>query len=146
MQGVPHANLKFLAAWVVMSVVANLTACSSIRTTGETGERDMEEFREYAETVFRLQNDVLNQLIDASELGATPTGNPEALVEAEARLVADCGDLNEAASITAQGQEPTLALKLRIRKSLPACEASARAAQTLLNSGNGNFQHLPAVM
>ena len=84
----------------------------------------------YGESVFRLQNAVLDDLITEMESHANrPDLNSAVLTEAEDRIVNSCRDLNEAASISAAGHEPSLLLKLRALNSLAECESSAKAVK-----------------
>ena len=84
----------------------------------------------FGESVFRLQNAVLDDLINEMESHANrPDLNSAVLTEAEDRIVNSCRDLNEAASISAAGHEPSLLLKLRALNSLAECESSANAVK-----------------
>ena len=111
-----------------------MAACTTVTVIGTGGEpitRTNDEFRTYAETVFRLQNAVLDELISATDLD--PDLHPDdALRIAETRIVASCRHLNETASISAEGREPGWLLQLRVLASIASCEASASAAKALL--------------
>lgn len=92
--------------------------------------------RVHGEQVFRLQNAVVNQLIDVSESGAIYSARDSAaLLAAEDRIVLDCRHLNEAASLSAGGGGPDLQLQLRVLASLEACEESALALRSRIDKG-----------
>lgn len=85
------------------------------------------------EAVFRLQNAVLDQLIDAQ---INPVTNDAALARDLARreegLVDHCAPLNRAAALGASGADPDLLLKLQVLLSLSPCERAALAAREFM--------------
>ena len=112
-----------------------VVAVSVIAATSIGGCTIVDEFRTYGETVFRLQNAVMDELIGAEDFDADPfIVGAAALLAAEERIVDSCRDLNEAASILAEGRELGLPLKLRVFNSIARCEASTLAVKALFET------------
>lgn len=120
-------------------IIVSIAGCTTVTMTGPQGQpvtRTRDELRTYAEAVFRLQNSVLDALIGAVDIDpGRSAAEDNALFTAEERIVADCRDLNEAASLSAEGREPGLQLKLRVLESLASCEDAALAAKAVLATG-----------
>ncbi len=116
-------------------------ATMTIRNPGDEtlGTRTHAEVRTYGEQVFRLQNLVLDELINASlDESGLPAKDEEMLLAAEDVIVDSCRDLNDAAVLAAEGREPGIQLQLRVLDSMTRCEASAVAAKGLL-AGRAGF-------
>jgi len=93
-----------------------------------------ESFTGYGERVFRLQNALMDELMDAEYGDPPPTATERRLLaKAEARIVRSCRALNEVASVTAGGERPSLALRMKAAASLRSCSASAREVRRFLN-------------
>ena len=107
--------------------IANQRAAPTVGTDNE--------LRAHGETVFRLQNTVLDQVISAAQIDAGPASLDSAeLLAAEERIVKSCHALNEAARVSAEGHEPDMSLKLRVLESMARCEASALAVRAQLKT------------
>lgn len=125
-----------LATVIYASVATSIVGCDAGKTAGHA-TTPISDSRDYGESVFRLQNAVLDALINATESGSPPSPlKAAALLADEDRVVRSCRDLNEAASISATGHEPRLSLKLRVFHSLAGCEFAARAVRTELESSS----------
>ena len=92
-----------------------------------------ESFSAYGERIFRWQNALLDQLLEA-ENGEPPPSAIESLqlAKAEARIIRSCQALNEAASLSASGRRPDVRLRLKVAASLRSCDSSARAVSKFL--------------
>lgn len=117
----------------------SIAGCSNV-PNNESGSGAAADYdatvRARGEAVFRLQNRVMDELIEAAAFEAElPAAEAAALAAAEKRLIHSCRDLNEAAAIRMHGGQPDLFLKLRVFDSLGRCEQSAQAAQDLLHNG-----------
>jgi hypothetical protein len=86
------------------------------------------EFRTYVERVFREQNRVADELAFALE---APGQNAE-LTAAEERLLAACAQVNELATARRDDMELGIRASVRAARTVPGCEAAARAAETAL--------------
>ncbi len=120
----------------LVALLLPLAACApkSLTAASTVPPGTPQDLRTHGEAVFRLQNAVLDQVIDAAQSDAEPSSTESAdLLAAEERIVSSCQDLNEAASLGAQGQHPDLPLQLRVLKSMAGCEASALAVRAQLN-------------
>lgn len=109
---------------------ATLGGCAGtlMTTDGQRLRLRSEEFAQWAEDVFRLQNRVLDAL--AFALDAQPDA-PE-LLQAEERVLDACADMNELARRRQRGAGTRVFEDLGAARSVPACEAAAAAAaQTL---------------
>ena len=93
-----------------------------------------ESFTGYGERVFRLQNALMDELMDAEYADPPPTATESRLLaKAEASIVRNCRALNEVASLTAGGERPSFALRMEAAASLRRCSASAREVRKFLN-------------
>jgi len=108
---------------LALALLATLAACQSPGAASSRGE-----------TVFRLQNAVMDRLITAQsdEVAMIDANRPD-LAAFEEHLVDACAALNQAADISATGGAPNLLLNLRVLASLSDCEQSALAAETRLH-------------
>lgn len=124
------------AKLVLIVAVVVLVASTIVRWEMVGRTDDVLAARVHGEQVFRLQNAVVNQLIDAGESGATYSARDSAaLLAAEDQIMTDCRHLNEAASLSAAGGGPDLPLQLRVIASLDACEHSALALRSQMDKG-----------
>lgn len=122
----------FHHALVGLSVMALLGGChlrGSANTPAPVGAVG------HGETIFRLQNAVMEELIDAQTRASTPDGATALNREhQEDELVEQCASLNQAANLSATGSQPGPLLKLRVWLSLASCEGAALAARASLAS------------
>ena len=99
---------------------------------GGYGEQGMsrEEFTQYVESVFRLQNSI------SSEVMILPEGDDskkyQALLQAEQHMREACRPLNEYASRDIDGLSIGLFLRRRVEKSAIDCERKAQEVKSLL--------------
>ncbi len=123
---------------VSLLMLAALIGCHDSRSTpsshaGATARPVAAHTR--GETIFRLQNAVMDQLITAQmEDPSVVDAERRDLAEFENRLVDKCTSLNQAASVSATGNSPGVLLKFRVLISLSGCERSAVAARDFLAS------------
>lgn len=149
-----HASLMFkvhvatmmnaIGRWPVVAAgiaVAAMGALAPVIITNPGGEpvaRAQAEFRNDGERVFRLQNSVLDELINAITVNSgLPAQDEEDLLAAEDGIVDNCRDLNHAAILATEGKEPGIRLQLRVMYSMTRCEESAEAARSLLAGRTG---------
>ncbi|HEX6996639.1 MAG TPA: hypothetical protein VF322_00760 [Gammaproteobacteria bacterium] len=120
----PFAVLLALAA----------AGCATVTTaSGERLEVASDEFRDYAERVFREQNRVATDLAFAIEDAQTRGSDaPEALLRAEERLLEACAGLNELAARRRDQRRVGARRGLAAARQAPECEAAARDAAALL--------------
>ncbi len=89
----------------------------------------------YGETVFRLQNLVMDDLINAQMTDPSLLAADRVKFAGfESRLVDTCSSLNEAAGTIATRGDPGMVLKLRVMVSMAGCERSALAAKAFMAS------------
>jgi len=92
-----------------------------------------ESFTAYGERIFRWQNALMDELLEAENSEPPPsTLDSLQLAKAEARLVRSCQPLNEAASLSAGGRRPNVRLQLKVAAALRSCDASAREVSKFL--------------
>lgn len=109
-----------------------LSGCAGSLITGD-GEQlriGSAAFAEYAEQVFRDQNEVLDRLAFALD------GHPEnaALIAAEDQVLAACQGLNEIAVRQQRGEGIRPLRDARTARAVPVCEEAAAAAAELLGN------------
>ena len=112
-----------------------LSACG-INTRDDNGapvRLTTEEFAEYVETVFRHHNRVVNELILETSLSDDPDlVLPQTLLSAERIMVEKCQPLNEMVTATIEGRELSRWTKLLLIDQVPACSASSRRVEALI--------------
>ena len=104
-----------------------------------------ESFTAYGERIFRWQNALMDELLEAENAEPPPsTFDSLQLAKAEARIVGNCRALNEAASQSASGRRPSVQLRMQVAASLRGCDAAARTVkQFLLARARGARVALP---
>jgi hypothetical protein len=114
------------------------SGCTHVIVTepgGERVSRSSVEFREYVAGVFRLQNQVMDQLITDYDLDLAADEDLER-DRAEQRMVESCRDINEAAVAVSEGRRVSFSAKRQLVKTISSCDYAARDLHTLLNPGN----------
>ncbi|HEY8520203.1 MAG TPA: hypothetical protein VIN61_08990 [Gammaproteobacteria bacterium] len=120
---------------VAMLLALAAAGCAAVTTVdGERLGVASDEFRDYAERVFREQNRVATDLafaIEEAEIRGFDA--PEALVRAEERLLEACAGLNELAARRRDQRRVGARRGLAAARQAPRCEAAAREAAALLD-------------
>ncbi len=94
--------------------------------------RSREEFAQYVEEVFKLQNHVTSQIMVLMESSDVKSHQP--LLKAEQRMQDVCSPINEYASRDIDGLNIGLFLRRRVEKSAEDCDKAAREVEGLLNA------------
>ena len=121
---VKRATLSQLGVMVSFMIV---TGCSlPFLRYGENG-LSQDQFADYVESVFRLQNSVTSELmlLDSDE-------RQTVLLQAEQMMRTDCAALNEYATRDSDGLTIGLALSRRVAQSVAQCEKAALHLKLLL--------------
>jgi hypothetical protein len=121
-----------LRAAALAAAAALLAACAAVTTAdGMRLGLGSDEFKAYAERVFRDQNKVASDLAFALEdAGAAAAAE---LDSAEDELLAACAGLNEVATTRRDDQPLGVRAKLGAARRAPDCERATRAAQAALD-------------
>lgn len=115
---------------LALFLLALPAGCASVATSdGERLSLASEEFRAYVERVFREQNRVADEVAFALE---APGGQRTELAAAEQRLLDACAGVNELATARRDQQRLGLRRSAAAARTVPQCEAAARAANALL--------------
>jgi hypothetical protein len=112
--------------------LAAICGCAGSLATGD-GERlriSSAEFAEYAQDVFRLQNQVLDELAFALDERPDDIG----LQNAEETVLDACADINELAVRRQRGRGVRPLRDMEAARSVPACEAAAAMASEAIRS------------
>ena len=119
---------------LVFFSLAAVSGCAGTLATA-SGERlriSSAEFAEYAEEVFRLQNEVLDELAFALDEGPDDIG----LLNAEERVLEACSEINEVAVRRQRGGGVRPLRDMEAARTVPACEAAAvMASETIRSRG-----------
>jgi hypothetical protein len=119
-------------AAALAAATALLAGCAAVTTADGTRlGLGSEEFKAYAERVFRDQNKVASDLAFALE-----DANAAAAAEldpAEDALLAACAGLNEVATTRRDEQRLGIHAKVAAARRAPDCERATRAAQAALD-------------
>lgn len=128
--------MKLPQALVLLSAchVAVLGGCAGVRPASiaamPAASPETLSLAAYGERVFRLQNVVMDELIDAESAVPAPTAaESSALAQAESHIIESCMALNEAAGLQMEGETPGWQLRARIAGSLARCNASVHAVR-----------------
>lgn len=108
-------------------------SCTTVTTRTAEGKEttlSREAFSAYLEHVFRHHNQVMNHLIESSEIGNEQT---EIIHNAEAMMITACQPLNEAVEDALSGKEVGLQIEMELPEAVPACEAASQAVEKLLS-------------
>ena len=124
------SGLKFLT--VAALAATGLTGCAVGVTTADGSRMGLRsaEFADYAEGVFRLQNEMLDALAFALE----ERPDDVALITAEDKVLDACAGLNDIAVRRQRGEGTRPLRDARAGRAMPQCEAAAVAAAKLLES------------
>lgn len=117
---------------LILLAVAGLPGCAGSLTAAD-GQRmrlQSDEFAQYAERVFRLQNEVLDSLTFALDEHA----DEMSLSAAEDEVLGACAGLNDMAVRRRSGGGQRPLRDLRAARAVPDCEVAAHAAARLLDS------------
>ncbi len=110
-----------------------LTACSTVTThtpDGRKETRTVEEFRQYAEEVFRRQNEAASAVIFwLDELEDDSPDTYTALEASEARMLQACQALNQVAARRRDQQRVGLGRKRAVVRTIGACEVATQALE-----------------
>lgn len=112
--------------------LALIGGCAGSLTTPD-GERialRSDAFADYAERVFRYQNEVLDTMAFALDT----RGDDAALIAAEDRVLLSCAGLNDIAVRRQRGAGIRPVRDARTARGIPECESAAQAAADLLES------------
>ncbi len=124
-----NKNIMCLQSLIALLITMLLSGCS-LPFFGDNGQNS-EEFAQYVERVFKLQNGLSSQLMALADEDDKPA-NYEALLQAEQNMRKQCEALNEYATLDSEGSSTGLALKTQVAQSAKGCEASAKQLQLLM--------------
>lgn len=125
---VEHA-LKCAHRLCILGLIT-LSGCITLAPEGEA-------FREYAERVFREQNQVTDEIM--WRMPDIEVKNPDLatqLAQAEMEMFAACEPLNELAILYRDQQKPGLIKKFSSARSVRSCDQATQSATTLLDRGS----------
>lgn len=125
-----NKNVMRLQSLIALLITMLLSGCSLF--FGGNGQNN-EDFAQYVERVFKLQNGLSSQLIALSDEDEDDKpANFEALLQAEQNMRKQCEALNQYATLDSDGASASLALKAQVAESAKSCEASAKQLQILM--------------
>lgn len=122
-----HTNFQRLIATI--SIIISVTGCSCLNfgKYGTNGQ-SKEEFVQYVEKVFRLQNKMTSEIMALSS-NEEATQVDKVLLQAEQHMQKMCVDLNEYVSRDIDGLNTSFLLRRRVEKSTTDCEKAAKAVE-----------------
>jgi hypothetical protein len=128
---------KWNTSWVnflrlmLMSTALMVSGCVMPFSGGYGAKgQSQEEFTQYVEGVFRLQNSMTSEVMLLQE--NDDAKNHDALLEAEQHMQEACAPLNEYVSRDIDGLNIGLFLRRRVEKSAIDCEQTAQKVKSLL--------------
>ena len=127
-----NLQLNSLQNWMIILIVLQLSGCSIPFFSGYGSEdRTREEFAQYVEKVFRLQNNVTSRIMILMESGDIIS--PQPLMKAEQHMQELCSPINEYASREIDGLNKGFLLQRRVEKSAEDCDKAAQEVEALLD-------------
>lgn len=122
----------FIAAICAMALA--LPACTLVTTRkGGTVMMSGDEFAKYVEDVFRYHNQVMNDLIEASDdRDEQDTEAAKALSAAEAKMIETCQPLNDVVAESLSGKSLGLSEEMGLADTVPACEEASHRVDELI--------------
>jgi len=110
-----------------------LQACATVTTTlpdGSQKTRSIEDFEQYAESVFRRQNQATAQAGMLLDEDLNPD-DYKALEAAESRMLMACKALNEIANRQIDQQDSNILLELEVKQSIGECDYATQKVEQL---------------
>ena len=110
-----------------------LQACATVTTTlpdGSQKTRLIEDFEQYAESVFRRQNQATAQAGMLLDEDLNPD-DYNALEAAESRMLKVCKALNEIANRQIDQQDINILLKLEVKQTIGECDYATQKVERL---------------
>lgn len=125
--------VNFLSV-ILIGMLLLLSGCS-MPFSGRYGANGQtkEEFTQYVEGVFRLQNSVTSELMELQESGGS-IKNREDLLKAEQSMQEACAPLNEYVSRESDGSSIGLFLRRQVEKTAVDCESAAKQVKQYLSN------------
>lgn len=119
---------------LILSVFA--TGCSTISTVTPDGHREsrsVDEFKSYAEDVFRRQNKASSELILLLiDIESSDQENYSKLQNAEKRIMDACQPLNSMAVMMVENRKIDMSMKYSVMTSVSECDYITRDVEELL--------------
>jgi len=124
--------------FVITCLIFLTTSCSTITTVSPNGDqetRTVDEFKVYAENVFRRQNQASSKLImllidnETSDLE-----NYNSLVEAEERILDACWPLNNIVVMKIENQPIDLSTQYKVMNTISDCDYITRDVEEFLRN------------
>ena len=112
-----------------------ITAAGCTGVTTARGQRlsiTSEEFRTYAEAVFRDQNQAVTEIVFAMDGEDLSDEDLQALEGVEQSLLVECADLNEVAARRRDGQQAGWLRESKAARGAPLCERATLNARSVL--------------
>jgi hypothetical protein len=110
-----------------------LQACSTVTTTlpdGSHKTQSIEEFEQYAESVFRRQNQATAQAGMLLDEDLNP-GDYNAMEAAESDMLRACKALNEIANRQIDQQDSNILLELEVKQTIGECDYATQNVEQL---------------
>jgi hypothetical protein len=127
------SKVKYLQRLMFFFLVLLLSGCS-IPFFGGYGSkgRSRDEFAQYVEEVFKLQNHITSQIMILMESGNPKLQQP--IINAEQHMQDICSPINEYASRDIDGLYISFSLRRRVEKSAEDCDKAAHEVKDLLKA------------
>lgn len=120
--------LRPLAASLLLSFIIVSAGCASLPASAQ----QYENFSQYAEAVFRHQNDLISRMMMLKEQGQLPENDD--IEEAEQAMFDACHLLNEYAEHEVDGESMGWWFQRRVQSSIEHCDESIHELEDALTS------------
>ncbi len=117
-----------------LALLLTLGGCATVETLdGRRLRVTSDEFRDYAQEVFRRHNRVISDLLNALDvLERDEPALHARLLAAEAAMLKACAALNERALAARDQDDGASRARLAVARSVPGCDERTRAVEKLL--------------
>ena len=136
MSGVPTSGLsKFIAlagAALMLGACASVTPPSTTQVAASAGQPASEDTEARAKRVFVYQSRVADALLDRYPLREDFAAADSSLLKAEDHMTEACGALTRAVVRHLEGRKQSVKQKLKVARSLDACEAAAHRLDAMM--------------
>jgi len=119
----------------LLSIIFCLQACTTVTTKlpdGSQTTRSIEEFEQYAESVFKRQNQATTRIGEILE-GDLDTSVYTELEAAEERMLKKCAAINRIARQQMDQQKTSILQEIEVKQSIGACDYATQQVERIFD-------------
>ncbi len=120
-------------AAVALACLLTAGCMTQVTPDGRRLRVDSDEFRDYAQEVFRRHNHALSELMRIQPVAGDESGRLTQIENAEAEMLRQCEKLNQLAVAARDQRSDGPARTVELARSVASCDRSTRSVETLLD-------------